>query len=133
VANRLGASRSFGAHAANLARSASALGVLTVPSLDPGALCALGQTMQRVWLRATWLGLAFSPLAALPLLSLRIEHHGGEGLSRDAIDTIHATGAALRERFGLAAGEHPLFLFRVGRARPPEIRSLRRHAEEIAR
>ena len=86
--------------------------LVTGLDLEPGALAA-GRALERVWLRATQLGLAFQPLAASALLAL-------EGY-RDV-------DVAIRDRLadtwrGIGRGALPLMVFRMGFAAPASIQA----------
>ena len=86
--------------------------LVTDNDLEHGAI-ATGRALERVWLRATKLGIAFQPLAASALLAL-------EGY-RDV-------DAAIRGRLadawrGIARGALPLMVFRMGFAAPASIRA----------
>lgn len=124
------ASRANGAVARRLLESSSAIGVLTVPTLSATALVAAGASLQRVWLRATQLGLAFCPLVALPLLALEAKLHGSSELSPTAVSDLRTLASRLEEEFPAHPGI-PVFMFRMGRAPMPSIRSLRRSLEEV--
>jgi nitroreductase len=91
-----------------------------------------GRALQRVWLCATRLGLAFQPMTALPYLFARLEHGDGVGLDPREVREL----AALRERyqavFGLSgARTHEVMLFRLAKTGAPSARSLRRPVAEL--
>ncbi len=88
--------------------------VATSGSPQEGAIEA-GSAFQRMWLKATSLGLAVQPLAASAILALQKD--GDKGAS-----------ASLRERLQtgwqlICPNLHPLVVFRVGRARQPTVRA----------
>lgn len=87
--------------------------------------------MQRVWLKATALGLAFQPMAPLTYLFARLELGGGEGLSAGEIAALRD----LRGRFAAvlpdAAHRGEPMLFRLSRAPPPTARALRRPVTDV--
>lgn len=92
------------------------LGVIaTTLDLEPGAL-AVGQALERVWLRAATYGMAFQPLAASTLLALE-----GYGEIRPGVKQKLAAG--WKE---LAPGMLPLIVFRLGWSSPASLRSGRR-------
>jgi hypothetical protein len=87
--------------------------------LDPqqGAI-ELGAAFQRVWLKATSLGLALQPLAASVILPLQTDQDMG-------------ASASLRRELQaswqvIVPDSHPLMVFRIGRARPPSVRAARK-------
>lgn len=102
-------------------RTAPDLCVLaTTLDLEHGPV-AVGRALERVWLRATHLGLAFQPLAASALLALegyrdvdeRVRRRLAEGWARICPDAL------------------PLMVFRMGHARPASIRAGRRPVSEF--
>ena len=85
--------------------------------------------MQRVWLEATALGLAFQPLSSLPYMFARLENGDGfEGRGRAELAGLRTRYARL---FDVSADTGELLLFRVARAEPPGARSERRPLEEV--
>lgn len=112
----LGAHYLIGARAAYLpCRIAPHLCMLgTTLTLDEGCL-AVGQALERMWLTASALGLAFQPFAAPGLLAL-------DGY----VEVRAATRDRLASEFAeLAPGVTPLIAFRMGRAAPPSTRTKR--------
>jgi hypothetical protein len=131
LVGRLGGGRALERPARKAVAAASAVGLVSVHGRTREAYFAGGRAMQRAWLQATALGLAFQPMAPLTYLFARLELGGGEGLSA-------AEAAALRElrgRFGAvfpdAAGRGEPMLFRLSRAPPPTARALRRPVTDV--
>jgi hypothetical protein len=84
----------------------------TTLSLEEGAL-AVGRALERVWLRATKMGLAFQPFAAPALFAL-------EGYK----DVRSALRRQLAEGWSEVVPDGtPLLVFRLGRASSPQVRS----------
>jgi hypothetical protein len=102
-------------------RSSSAVVCISMPRMDrPHALLA-GRAMERVWLRATALGLAVHPVSAPVLLGLMADAPVFDATEREGI--AHCA-AGIRELF--ATGDRsPAFLLRIFRAPAPSARSLR--------
>jgi molybdopterin/thiamine biosynthesis adenylyltransferase/nitroreductase len=119
--------------------SASAVGLLTVPRAAADAreraLSYLrgGIALQRVWLHATRLGLAFQPMTAIVYLFARLGDGGGAGLEPDEAGSL----AGLRRRYesllGLPESVSEIMLFRLAVAGPPTARSLRRRVGDLLR
>lgn len=122
----LGVHRLIGLRAGWLpAWQAPALGLLASPlPLEPGAVAA-GTALERLWLRATLLGLAMQPLAASAVLMQpsSAEHGASEGL-RSALNAGWQT---------IAPGAMPLMVFRMGRAATPTVTSGRRPVNDYLR
>ncbi len=96
---------------------APALAVLTTTEpLEPGAI-AVGAALERVWLRATRLGLAMQPLAASVVLPLQNAADNG---ASECVRT-----ALIKGWQGITSDSTPLMVFRIGRAEVPAIRSKR--------
>jgi hypothetical protein len=96
--------------------------IVTTLGLEPGAL-AVGQALERVWLRATRFGMALQPLAASTLY---------------ALEGYKAIRPELRERLRqgwdeLVPGSQPLIVFRLGKGSPPRVRSLRKPVSSYLR
>jgi hypothetical protein len=111
---RLGVHRMIGFRAAYLpCMTAPHVCALATPlDLDRGAI-AVGRALERVWLRATSLRLAFQPFAAAPLLAL-------DGY-RDVEERVRRRLATRWSR--ICPDALPLMVFRVGHAGLPSIRS----------
>jgi tRNA A37 threonylcarbamoyladenosine dehydratase/nitroreductase len=131
LVGRLGGGRALEKPARKTIAAASAVGLVSVPSRTREAYFAGGRAMQRVWLEATALGLAFQPMAPLTYLFARLELGGGEGLSPAEAAAL----GELRRRFGAvfpdASGRGEPMLFRVAQAPPPTARSLRRAVADV--
>lgn len=126
-ANRLGMSRLFANYSVKQIMRCGAVGLLTTDdSSDIGYLEA-GRSLQRVWLQATQLGLAFQPMGALPLFLTKLvdQEPGGWGVELQA---VHDGLARLMPR---AIGQAPVMLVRIGRSRGPTARSGRYSEHQI--
>jgi len=114
---RLGAHHLLGFRAGDApCRFAPHLAVIAaILDVEPGGV-AVGRALERVWLRATRLGMAFQPLAASTLL---------------ALDGYTAVRPAIRQKLAqgwerITPGTLPLIVFRLGWSSPVRIRSARR-------
>jgi nitroreductase len=124
-----------GARLENAARkavdAAGAVGLIRIEGTDPRAYFQAGRAMQRIWLTATRLGLAFQPMSVAPYLFLRLTRGGGDGFSPSEVATL----SRLRERFASVfvprAGWAEPLLFRLTHAPPPSTRALRRSVGAI--
>jgi hypothetical protein len=118
--NLLGAHHLLGFRAGYLpCRLAPHVGALTTSLDSRSGAVAAGAAFERVWLRATALGLSLQPLAASA--ALRMPNYPG-------------VSARTRERLlegwqRIAPERTPLMVFRIGRARPPSVRTGRRPLE----
>lgn len=118
VANLLGTHHFMAFRAADLpCRLAPHLCAVTATGEIDKAAVAAGRLLQRVWLRATRLGLACQVFAASPLYAL-------EGSTSVRIDLQRHLAQGWN---ALCPQSRPFVVIRMGRARPPEIRA-GRHA-----
>ncbi len=109
--------------------AASGVALLTIPGTTPRDFFRGGRAMQRVWLGATALGLAFQPLSSLPYMFARLERGDGfEGRERAELADLRTRYARL---FDVSPDTGELLLFRVARTEPPGARSLRRPVEAV--
>jgi len=96
---------------------APALGLFTTTGgIEKGAVNA-GAALQRVWLKATLLGIAMQPLAASCMFAL--PNSSGQGPS-DELRSFLVSGWE-----EIAPGRLPMMVFRVGKAASPSIRTAR--------
>lgn len=109
-----------------LLRSSSHLCILSMKTNPtPKSMFLAGQIMERIWLLATKIGLAVHPWTVFSFFLLRVEHFAAEGFSQQEKEEITRLGKEFREQVGLSAGETPLFIFRLSKAKPASTRSLR--------
>lgn len=74
--NKCGLSRVVPFQSYLLAKSSSAIGLLTVPGFEPRDLFRGGMALQRVWLTLTRQGMVMQPMASLSLFLLRWQLEG---------------------------------------------------------
>ncbi|MDH5493544.1 MAG: Rv1355c family protein, partial [Myxococcales bacterium] len=113
--------------------ASSAVGLLTVEGLSPRSFVEAGRMLQRIWLKAGALGLAFQPMTPITYLFYRLEHADGEGLSAKDRAALTALRGRYRALFDVPAGHAEPMLFRLSRAEPPTARSIRRHVDDALR
>ncbi len=94
--------------------------------LTPDSMTAAGRSLQRLWLEATRAGLSLHPWTVSTLLLMRLEVFQGKDFTDGEARHIGAAGRDLRQGFGLAPEDHPVFVFRLFTSPPPAARSLRR-------
>ena len=111
--------------------AASAVGLLTFDGISPLSYFNGGRAMQRVWLTATALGLAFHPMTALPYLLARLRRGKGEGLTAENQQQLIELGKGYRHLLPIPDDHAEIMLFRLAKAELPTVRSLRRRLDEI--
>jgi hypothetical protein len=103
--------------------ASSGLGLLSLPDASPRSLVSGGAALQRVWLEATALDLAFQPVGALTFMAGLLSRSGTSVY--DPTERAHVI--TLYERllgsFPELSGRSPLLLFRLHRAPPGSARS----------
>lgn len=111
--------------------TASAMGLVTTPTYSEQNFIIAGRAIQRQWLKATELGMAYQPLIAPLYLFPRVTFGNGEGLSNTMVEEL----IELRKRFlNIFPGDDKrgeAFLFRVFMADEVVTRSLRLPLDEI--
>ena len=127
----LGGGRAFQEEAERAVARSSAVGLITVGGAAPASALRGGRAVERVWLRATSLGLALQPLAALVYMFEMLDGSAATVFSAREREELQA----LRERFDAlfeAAGDGTrLMLFRLGVAQAPSARSPRLPLEAV--
>ncbi len=134
VMGKLGAGKAFIAGNRELLAASSAFAVLTIPGHALADYLQGGRAMERVWLTATSLGLAFQPLAALAYLLMRVRFFAGQGLPPELAQTLQDLLARMDRVFPEIDPTHGHVLyFRLANAEPASMRSLRRPVEAVLR
>lgn len=111
--------------------AASALGLLTVKGTDATAYVVGGAAVQRIWLEATRLELAFQPLSAAPYLFARVERGHGEGLDPDQVLVLSRARSDYNSILYTSPDRAEVLLFRLAVAPLPSVRSLRRSVSSV--
>jgi hypothetical protein len=117
--------------------AASAVGLITVSRTGTDdasrrdAYFRGGVALQRIWLTATKLGLAFQPMTPLVYLFARLEQGQGEGLDEREKTELRELRRRYREALALTDAPIEVMLFRLANAGPPTARSLRRNVIEM--
>ncbi|MBL7718114.1 MAG: Rv1355c family protein [Flavipsychrobacter sp.] len=111
--------------------SASCMCILTLPANTYGHFAEGGRAVERMWLTANRLGVAFQPISQLVFFMERLQR-GGDG---ELDEFFKAEFVKLRNKFYTLlpqmSGLHPIFIFRLSKADMPKVRSLRRAVESV--
>ena len=129
--SRIKRGRGLERNSRKLIAAASAVGLLTFGGTGPLSYFNGGRAMQRVWLTATALGLAFHPMTALPYLLARLRRGKGEGLTAEDQQQLTEFGKSYRHLLPIPDDHAEIMLFRLAKAELPTVRSLRRGLDEI--
>ncbi len=127
IANLCGFSRIAQSGSYRLCAGSSALGMILMDGTSDNAFVQGGRLLQRVWLTAASLGLAFQPMTGVTFLIQRLRMAGGEGLNEGHRELLRKAEKDLLTVFPMEKGRAVIMLFRVGYA-PEPVRSLRRAA-----
>ena len=106
--------------------SSSGVGLITAPGKADLDYVHGGEKMERLWHEATRLGYSLQPMMAIPVFLLNLDLGNLSCFDSAKQSQIRR----LRERFfsllRIPESDTPLFLFRLGKAKDPKTRSLRR-------
>jgi len=111
-------------------RSASVLGMITLPTYTPMSFVNGGIAMQRMWLQATLLDYALLPLMAPFFLFPRIVHGAGTGFDEAEARELRRLREEMSAVVPLSDHGAEVFLFKLARAPACEIPSKRRRVED---
>ncbi|MCB9556324.1 MAG: Rv1355c family protein [Deltaproteobacteria bacterium] len=126
----VGGGRALTKTAPRFMSSSAAACMLRHPRNDAAAFFAGGRAMQRVWLTATSLGLAFQPWSACTYMFFRLRQ-GGEGYTAREAKELQSLGETFDQIWGTSEGCADVLLFRLTHAPTPEIRALRRPVSDV--
>jgi hypothetical protein len=112
--------------------TSSGVGVITIPEFSAKNLVSAGRALERIWLVATKHQIAFQPMLAPVLHFTRILYSENSHIKKDVEDRFMILYQKFVEVMGLSSKEDvAVFLFRMGFARKPEVKSYRLPLEEI--
>jgi hypothetical protein len=117
----------------SLLLKSSALGLIVMENCSNVDYLNGGRCMERVWLTASSLGLAFQPFGGLPFLLTRILRAGEEGFSSNQYLKLQAIYRSLQEHAPVKPGNGLVILFRIGTATGPSERSIRRPLPDMVK
>jgi len=129
--NRLRLNRLLTAPSALSVWKSGALGVVSLPDPSNSNFLEGGRAFQRIWLAAQAEGLAMQPLGSLPVFLGHLEQLRGERLTAAHQGLSRRLGERFRRLVPAAMDRTLLMVFRLGHASPPNVRSLRRKAEDV--
>jgi molybdopterin/thiamine biosynthesis adenylyltransferase len=121
----------FGKLSRKAVDTASAIGLLTVPSYSPESFIHGGRLVERIWLKATAFDLAFQPLESLPLFFSRLIQGKGVEMPPKMQNVLRKLRPEFLDLFDSDDDKGEVFLFRLFIAPKPAVLSLRKPIEEI--
>jgi hypothetical protein len=131
VVAKLGAGRGLERPSKKSIAAASAVGLLSYPGSERAAWFEAGRALERVWLRATALELAFQPMTALLYLFARTAHGDATDLDEREVSELARLREGFTRIFACAPGRREAMVFRVAHAGPVSARSLRIPARDV--
>ena len=124
MANRLGFADQVAKENAALNASCAAIGMILIPNFSDEECVRAGRILQRVWLKATHMGLSLQPLIGTVFMIHRVRAGDADILASEHSALLRDTEAAIN-KIGRIAGETVVALFRIGLSDPPSARSSR--------
>lgn len=122
--NHLGFAKMAARGNAQIYSAASAMGVVTIPGNGPTDFIMAGRLMQRVWLKATRLGLSLQPVTGILFLMQRVLAGEAKDLKSYHVDMLIKAYKNLQDIFQVEE-ETMAMLFRIGHGGQPSARSSR--------
>lgn len=112
----------------------SALGVFTVPNIEPLSFIRVGWLWQRLWLQLAADGWSLQPIMGNSLMGLLCRHFGGAGLTDAQKERFTRDEKELRHLISAEEGETLAIFFRMGRSKGPvPARAPRRPLHQVLR
>jgi hypothetical protein len=130
--NMFGINRLIGLLNSALLLKSSAVGLIVMDGTSNTDYLNGGRCMERVWLTASALGLAYQPFGGLPFLLTRILRGGQEGFSDKQYAKLQSVFRGLQQQAPVTPENGLVIFFRVGTAAEPTERSIRRPLSEVA-
>lgn len=122
--NKFGFSKKFASQNVNLYNSSAAIGAIVMPDNSNASFVLAGRAMQRLWLKATKLGLSIQPITAVLFLKQRVLGGATNELSSSQIDLIEKGYKRMSELFEISS-KTICMVFRIGQADKPTANSSR--------
>lgn len=130
VANAFGASLTAPVHSFRTFMRSAAFGFLQMADDSHRAFIEGGRLLQRLWLTATSLGLAFQPMAGMLYLLPYLRAEEGSALKDRQRLLLNRAENLFKGVLPLDDRKAAIMLFRIGYGPPPTARSLRRKLDQ---
>jgi len=131
VANLLGFSRDVARQAAAEMRCSGAVGILSVDAATCDCFLNGGRALERLWLATTAAKLGFHPAAALAVFLAYAQRTDGSRLLPKHQQMAEGIQQRFYRLYPQLSGRTVQMVFRIGHAKQPEVRSLRRNANDV--
>lgn len=124
IFNRIGLNHLIAKGNVKVYASSSAMGVVVVHDYSPRNMVLAGRMLQRIWLKATEMGLSLQPLTGVAFFTQRINAKDADKFSEDQIVLIQEAYGEIARIFNLKDKVAPL-MFRVGYGKTPTAHALK--------
>ena len=111
--------------------AAGAVGVLCMRGQSYEDYINGGQALQKIWLDANSIGLAFQPMASSLFIYARLFKGNGNGLSEKGIQQLKELRPKFESSLGLKNDSNEVFIFRLSKTSEPLVKSLRKPLEDV--
>ncbi len=127
--NKIGASAMVAKTNAGIYASCGAMGVIVINDKTPKDFVMAGRVFERIWLKATSMGLSMQPLTGILFLMYRIRAGKTSEFSPSQIQLVTVAYGRMAEAFGISPEKTMAIAFRVGKSSLPTARALRLKAQ----
>jgi molybdopterin/thiamine biosynthesis adenylyltransferase len=124
--NILGAGRMVPLHGRQSVIASGGLGMISIAAATEEQYLRAGAVFNRLWCALEYMGYGLQPLAALPLLNLRLRLEGESRFDPQHVVLLREADRTARAAFGIPEGALPLMMFRTGESRRVRYRTFRR-------
>ncbi len=133
VANCIGAGLGMPAFGFFSVLNSGGVGMVCVNSLSETNIVRAGQAVERIWCELERQGIAFQPLAAIPLFTLRLQIEGQATFSKAHVRRLSKALDIARQQLNIPDNAIPVFMFRIGKSDPITQRTYRQYVDELIR
>ncbi|MCS5488814.1 Rv1355c family protein [Algoriphagus limi] len=110
--------------------ASSAIFLLQSKKYTPESILEAGKILQRIWIKANMMGIAFQPVTASLFIFQRVKRENDHGFEERETQLIAEHYKALKKLYGVKDGMEEIFMFRLNFAGEPSMRSYRRDVSE---
>ncbi|TFV97103.1 Rv1355c family protein [Algoriphagus kandeliae] len=110
--------------------ASSAIFLLQSKKYTPESILEAGKILQRIWIKANMMGIAFQPVTASLFIFQRVKREKDHGFEEPETQLIAEHYQALKKLYGVKDGMEEIFMFRLNFAGEPSMRSYRRDVSE---
>ena len=131
--NKFGINKLIGQANSSLLLHSSAVCIITMNNSNRNDYINGGRYFERLWLKATSLGLSLQPFGGLSALLTRVQKANNEGFSSKQYNTLLSVFDDLRKICPITENNALIIAFRIGMATEPSVRTIRRTIPEFVK